>query len=66
MLDSFEEFKHEKHNHPIKWTKAFLFGALSGVLIGTCWFMIKPSQAFTMRKLLAATGERPWSGRYFR
>jgi hypothetical protein len=27
---------------------------------------MRPFQSFPIRKLLQATGDRPWSGRYFR
>lgn len=52
MLKNIHDLKHEKHNHPIKWAKIFLFGAAMGATIGTLWFMVKPAQAFPMRKLL--------------
>lgn len=66
MLKNIHDLKHERHNHPIKWAKVFLFGAIAGSIGGTLWFMLKPMQAFPMRKLLQASGDRPWSGRYFR
>eukprot|EP00347_Sterkiella_histriomuscorum_P001367 403372309 len=66
MLKNLKDLKEEKHNHPIKWAKMFIKGAIFGSMIGTLYFMVKPSQAFPMRKLLQASGERPWSGRYFR
>lgn len=66
MLKNLEDLQNENHNAPIKWTKSFLSGAAMGVVFGTVWFMVKPQQGFPMRKLLAATGERMWSGRFFR
>jgi hypothetical protein len=66
LLKNLKDLKNEHHNHPIKWTKMFLFGASVGSVLGTIWFCMKPAQAFPMRKLLQASGEKPWSGRYFR
>jgi len=66
QLKNLEDLANETHHHPIKWFKQFVLGASMGTLFGLCWFLIKPQQGFTMRKLFASAGERPWSGRHFR
>ena len=42
QLKNLYELKDEHHNHPIKWTKVFLFGAFFGMVLGSGWFIIKP------------------------
>lgn len=42
MLKNLRELRDEHHNHPIKWTKVFLFGAIYGVILGSGWFLLKP------------------------
>jgi hypothetical protein len=39
---------------------------MAGATFGYAWFVIRPFQSFPIRKLLQATGDRPWSGRYLR
>ena len=65
-LKDMKDLKNEHAHHPTKWTKAFLFDAAAGAVISFSWFVIRPFQSFPIRKLLQATGDRPWSGRYFR
>lgn len=52
ILKNLNDLKEEKHHHPIKWFKAFAFGAFAGLLIGYSWFIVRPFQAFPIRKLL--------------
>lgn len=66
LLKNLKDLKNEHANHPWKWARAFFFGASAGAVLGYAWFVIRPFQSFPIRKLLNATGERPWSGRYFR
>ena len=42
LLKNLKDLPEERHSHPIKWTKAFLFGALAGGMIGYSWFVFKP------------------------
>ena len=65
-LKNLKDLKNEHHNIAIKWTKAFLFGASAGAVIGYTFFLVKPIQSFAARKLLQASGDRPWSGRQLR
>jgi len=51
IFKNLKDLKEETHNHPIKWAKAFLFGAGSGILLGYSWFLIKPAHALPIRKL---------------
>jgi hypothetical protein len=52
LLKNLSALKEEKHHHPIKWFKAFLFGAISGLTIGYSWFILRPFQSMPIRKLL--------------
>ncbi|TNV76273.1 hypothetical protein FGO68_gene8827 [Halteria grandinella] len=65
-LKNLKDLKNEHAHHPTKWAKCFLFGAMAGATFGYAWFVIRPFQSFPIRKLLQATGDRPWSGRYLR
>jgi hypothetical protein len=65
-LKNLKDLKNEHAHHPIKWIKCFTFGSIVGVVMGYSWFVIRPVQSFPMRKLLQASGDRAWSGRYFR
>ena len=65
-LKNLKDLKNEHHNHGIKWAKVFMFGAGVGAVVGYSWFVIRPFQSFPIRKLLQASGDRPWSGRYYR
>ena len=57
---------NESHHHPIKWFKHFLFGSVLGGMLGQAWFYLAPVSGFAAKKLFAAIGERPWSGRCYR
>ncbi len=61
-----KDIKNEHHHHPIKWAKTFLFGATAGAFLGYAWFVIRPFQSLPIRKLLQASGDKPWTGRYLR
>jgi len=52
QFKNLRDIVHEEHHHPIKWIKTFLFGAITGGIIGYSWFILKPVQAFPIRKLL--------------
>lgn len=52
LLKNLRDLRHEHHNHPLKWAKAFLYGAFAGFVFGYSWFLLKPVQAFPIRKLL--------------
>ena len=56
----------ESHHFPTVWAKHFGFGALSGVILGSAWHFISPANGFAIQKLMAATGERHFSGRLMR
>lgn len=56
----------EEHHHPIKWIKKFMHGALIGTTFGYLYFIGGPTGSFEMSKLLAAVGNRPFSGKGFR
>jgi len=56
----------EHHHHPTKWFKKALFGSLVGLTYGTFWTAVSPMNGFATQKLMAAVGERNWSGRLYR
>ena len=56
----------ESHHFPTVWTKEFLKGALGGVIFGFFWHAHAPQSGLAVQKLMAATGERAWSGRIWR
>ncbi len=56
----------EEHHFPTRWFKQFMRGATTGVVLGSMWFFVKPSNGFAMQKLMQSVGERPWSGRVWR
>lgn len=66
QLKNLKDFEHERHNHPVKWFKTFMLGAVFGMVLGTSWFVLRPVNGFVNQKLMQAMGNRPWSGRYFR
>jgi hypothetical protein len=66
LYKNLADLRNEEHHHPIKWIKRFLLGAFGGAIFGYSWFLFKPENGFTMKKLMAASGDRPWSGRTFR
>jgi len=66
QLKNLKDFKNERHHHPTKWAKTFMFGAAAGIMFGSAWTAFRPVNGFAFNKLLAATGERSWSGRYLR
>lgn len=66
LMKNAKDLLHEEHHHPIKWIKKFLAGAYAGVVFGYAWFLFKPQNGFAYKKLLAASGDRPWSGRSLR
>lgn len=65
-LKNLTDLRNEHHHHPIMWAKTFAFGALMGAVFGYSWFVLRPFQSFPIRKLLQASGDRPWSGRQLR
>jgi hypothetical protein len=42
LLKNLEDLKHEHHNIAIRWAKSFLFGAVTGGVLGYAWFVIRP------------------------
>ena len=66
QLKNLKDFKNERHHHPTKWFKMFLYGAVFGVTIGSVWTAFRPINGFAAQKLMAAVGDRAWSGRYLR
>lgn len=46
LLKNVKDLLHEEHNHPIKWAKKILFGAIAGGILGYSWFLFKPVQGF--------------------
>jgi hypothetical protein len=56
----------EQHHFPTRWAKVFGFGAMTGMIFGQGWFFMRPVNGFAMQKLMAAVGERAWTGRSFR
>lgn len=56
----------ERHHHPTKWFKKFMFGAFSGFFLGQIWFFVAPINGFAASKLFAAIGEKAWTGRMYR
>ena len=65
-LKQFYSFTDERHHHPTKWIKKFLFGAGVGFCVGQLWFFVSPINGFAAQKLFAAVGEKAWSGRFLR
>lgn len=63
LLKNMKDLTNEEHHHPIKWIKMGLKGALTGSIFGYLWFLGGPTGPFEMNKLMAATGNRPYSGR---
>jgi hypothetical protein len=59
-------FTEERHHHPTRWFKKFLYGAGVGLCLGQLWFFVSPINGFAAQKLFAAIGERAWSGRLYR
>jgi hypothetical protein len=58
-----KDLANEDHQFPIKYTKLALKGGLTGSIFGYLWFVGGPSGPFEMNKLMASTGNRPFSGR---
>ena len=58
-----KDLVNEDHHHPIKWIKMALKGAFTGSIFGYLWFVGGPHGPFEMNKLMASTGNRPFSGR---
>jgi hypothetical protein len=42
LLKNLKDLGNEHHNHPIKWAKTFLFGAMVGGILGYSWFLLRP------------------------
>jgi len=61
-----KDLPRQDHHHPIKYIKTFLTGATVGSVAGYMYFVGGPTGSFEMSKLLAAVGNRPFSGRGFR
>lgn len=66
QLKNAKDMFTESHHFPTVWAKHILFGAVAGVSIGQMWHCMAPSNGFAIQKLMAATGERAWSGKLFR
>ena len=66
LLKNMRDMMHEDHQHPVKWSKVALKGALTGSVFGYLWFVGGPHGPFEMNKVMAATGNRPFSGRGLR
>lgn len=66
LLKNMKDLAREEHHHPIKWTKQFLKGALTGGLLGYTYFVGSNAGPQEMSKLMAAVGSRGYSGRVFR
>jgi hypothetical protein len=62
MLKNIKDLANEEHNHPIKWTKSFLQGALVGGIGGLLWVVGGPQGPFELNKLMASGGNRFFSG----
>ena len=58
--------KEERHHHPTRWFKQFMWGAGAGLVFGQLYFFMAPINGFASQKLFAAIGERAWSGRMWR
>jgi hypothetical protein len=63
LLKNMKDLANEEHHHPLKWIKMAAKGALSGSIFGYLWFIGGPAGPFEMNKLMASTGNRPFSGR---
>ena len=66
LLKNMKDLSNENHHHPIKWIKTAMKGGLAGSILGYLWFIGGPAGPFEMNKLMAATGNRPFSGRGLR
>ena len=66
LLKNMKDLPRQDHHHPIKYIKTFLTGATVGSVAGYMYFVGGPTGSFEMSKLLAAVGNRPFSGRGFR
>ena len=65
-MKNIKDLMNEEQNHPIKWTKAGLKGALIGGTFGYMWFLGGPTGRFEMGKLEASSGMRKFSFRPLR
>lgn len=63
LLKNMKDISREDHHHPIKWAKISLKGAFAGSVFGYLYFIGGPHGPFEMSKLMASTGNRPFSGR---
>lgn len=66
LLKNIKDLVNEEHNHGIKYGKLALKGGILGAVFGQLYFVGGPVGAFEMSKLMAASGNRPFSGRGFR
>jgi hypothetical protein len=41
-MKNMKDFENEHHNHPIKWVKSFITGAVFGTLYGGFAELVKP------------------------
>ena len=62
-LKNIKDIKNEHAHFPTRWFKTFMHGALTGIALGQIWFFVRPINGFAMQKLMAAVGDRPFSGR---
>ena len=42
LLKSLKDMQYETHNHPIRWLKSFVFGAMFGGVVGYGVYGVKP------------------------
>jgi len=66
LLKNIKDISREEHHHPIKWFKQIAKGALTGSLLGYCWFVGGNTGPWEMQKLMASVGSRSYSGKIFR
>lgn len=66
LLKNMKDIANEDHQHPIKWSKFALKGAILGGTFGLLKIVGGDQGAFELNKLIAAGGNRNFSGNYWR
>ena len=66
LLKNMKDIPNEEHHILIAWGKAALKGGVVGAAFGYLYFVGGNTGPFEMNKLMAATGNRNWSGNSYR
>jgi len=62
LLKNMKDITREDHHMPIKWATAAVKGSAVGSILGYMYFVGSPTKPFEMNKLMAASGQRAFSG----